>query len=162
MPLGTRRVDIIGASVVFVIGLQVAGMSLWVDLVVDFTLAFALGIVFQYMTIAPMRHLGRIDGLKAALRADTLSLVAFEIGLFAWMILLQLVIFAPRPLEPDEPAYWFMMQIGMVLGFLTAYPANWWLVRNDYKERMQEEVHHAGTSADRWTSKDVRGDLRPG
>ncbi|HET8552741.1 MAG TPA: DUF4396 domain-containing protein [Gammaproteobacteria bacterium] len=23
-------------------------------------------------------------------------------------------------------AYWFLMQIGMVLGFLTAFPVNWW------------------------------------
>ncbi len=128
--------DIIGASLVFLVGLQIAGKSLWADLIIDFTLAFTLGIVFQYLTIAPMRELDRADGLKAAIRADTLSLVAFEIGLFGWMILLQLVFFSQRPLDPDEPSYWFMMQIGMILGFLTAYPANWWLVRRGYKERM--------------------------
>ena len=128
--------DIIGASLVFLVGFSIAGMSLWADLLVDFTFAFALGIMFQYLTIAPIRHLSRVDGLKAAVRADTLSLAAFEVGLFGWMILLQLVTFSQRPLEPDEPAYWFLMQIGMILGFLTAYPANWWLVRSGFKERM--------------------------
>ncbi len=128
--------DIVGASAVFVLGLQLAGQALWAELVVDFLLAYILGIVFQYLTIAPMRGLGLADGVKAALRADTLSLVAFEIGLFGWMIVLQLVILADRPLHPDEPAYWLSMQLGMILGFLTAYPANWWLVRHGYKERM--------------------------
>ena len=29
-----------------------------------------------------------------------------------------------------------MMQIGMALGFATAYPVNWWLLRIGLKERM--------------------------
>jgi len=47
----------------------------------------------------------------------------------------QLVLF-PAHLHPDEPTFWFMMQIGMALGFLTAWPVNWWLVRAGIKERM--------------------------
>ncbi len=128
--------DIVGASLVFLVGLQLAGLELWAELVVDFSFAFALGIVFQYLTIAPMRGLGLADGLVAAVRADTISLVAFEVGLFGWMIFLRLAVFADAPLRPDQPAYWLMMQLGMMLGFLTAYPANWWLVGRGIKERM--------------------------
>jgi hypothetical protein len=29
-----------------------------------------------------------------------------------------------------------MMQIGMLAGFLTSYPVNWWLVRRGIKEKM--------------------------
>jgi len=32
--------------------------------------------------------------------------------------------------------YWFMMQIGMVLGYFTSYPVNWWLIRKGVKEAM--------------------------
>jgi hypothetical protein len=127
--------DIVGSTLVFLLGLQLAGLALWPELAIDFTLAFTLGIVVQYLTIAPMRGLGLREGLAAALKADTLSLVAFEIGLFGWMILVQLVLF-PAHLHPDEPTFWFMMQIGMALGFLTAWPVNWWLVRAGIKERM--------------------------
>ena len=56
--------DIIGSSLVFALGLELAGLGLWVELPVDFTLAFLLGIVFQYLTIAPMRGLGLRDGLS--------------------------------------------------------------------------------------------------
>ena len=127
--------DIVGSSLVFLLGLELAGLALWPELAVDFVLALSLGVIFQYWTIAPMRGLGLRDGLVAALKADTLSLVAFEVGLFAWMILVQLVLF-PGGLHPDEAGFWFMMQVGMILGFITAYPVNWWLVRAGIKERM--------------------------
>lgn len=29
-----------------------------------------------------------------------------------------------------------MMQIGMVLGYFTSYPVNWWLIRKGVKEAM--------------------------
>jgi len=32
--------------------------------------------------------------------------------------------------------FWFMMQIAMIAGFLTAYPVNWWLIARGFKERM--------------------------
>jgi len=39
-------------------------------------------------------------------------------------------------LRPDMPEFWFAMQIVMLRGFTTAYPANWWLIRSDVKEKM--------------------------
>jgi hypothetical protein len=127
--------DIIGATLVALAGLEIAGLALWPELVVDYVLAFALGIAFQYYAIAPLRGLGLRDGLVAALKADALSLTAFEIGLFGWMILMQLVLF-PAHVHPGQAVYWLMMQIGMLLGFATAYPVNWWLIRTGVKERM--------------------------
>ncbi len=128
--------DIVGGSVVLVAGLEIAGLALWPEYLVDYTLAFSLGVLFQYLTIAPMRGLGPRKGLVAAVKADALSLTAFEVGLFGWMALVQLVFFPVEHLAADTVAYWFMMQIGMVLGFATAYPANWWLVRRGIKEAM--------------------------
>jgi hypothetical protein len=70
-----------------------------------------------------MRGLGPRKGIVAALNADTLSLTFFEVGLFAWMALASFVQFpAPGHLHPDCPAYWLLMQIGMLFGFVTAYP----------------------------------------
>lgn len=112
------------------------GHALPAEYIADFTLAFALGIVFQYYSIAPMRDLGVRDGIKAALKADTLSLIAFEVGLFGWMAIMQLVLFTDPHLKPDRAAYWFLMQVGMVIGFATAYPANVWLIRRGIKEAM--------------------------
>ncbi len=66
-----------------------------------------------------MRGLSGWAGVKAALKADTVSLIAFEVGMFLWMALSIEVLFRPR-LEPSSAAYWFMMQIAMFVDFLTA------------------------------------------
>ena len=41
-----------------------------------------------------------------------------------------------RPHGLTSPTYWFMMQIGMVLGFIASFPANWYLVRAGVKPGM--------------------------
>jgi hypothetical protein len=127
--------DCIGEWLVFWAGLSIAGSVLWANYAMDFACAYAVGIVFQYFSIAPMRGLAGWAGIKAALKADTVSLVAFEVGMFAWMLFTNRVWFEPK-LEPTTPAYWFMMQLAMLVGFLTAYAANWWLIRKHLKEAM--------------------------
>lgn len=128
--------DIVGAWLVFAAGWELLGLALPAEYIADFSLAFALGIAFQYFSIAPMRGLGVRDGIIAALKADTLSLTAFEVGLFGWMAVMQLVLFREPHLTPDHAAYWLLMQIGMILGFATAYPVNVWLIRRGIKEAM--------------------------
>ena len=39
-------------------------------------------------------------------------------------------------MHKTSPVFWFMMQIAMLFGFLTAYPVNWWLIRQGIKEKM--------------------------
>ncbi len=114
---------------------MIAGSVLWSDYLLDFAMAYTAGIVFQYYAIAPMRNLSGWPGIWAAIKADTISLTAFEIGMFAWMAFTREILFDP-PLKPTEPAYWFMMQIAMAVGFLTGYPANWLLIRSGVKEAM--------------------------
>lgn len=128
--------DIIGATLVFNLGIEIAGLALWPEYIIEFSLAFLLGILFQYFSIAPMRGLGLKDGIIAALKADTLSLLAFEVGVFGWMAIMQLVFFPVQHIHPNTAAYWFLMQIAMILGFATSYPVNIWLIKRGIKEAM--------------------------
>ena len=128
--------DIVAEFAVFGLGLTVAGTALPYEYAGDYLLAVALGLAFQYFAIAPMRGLGFRDGITAAAKADFLSLTAFEIGLFGWMALMAFVFFRDPHLHPDNPTYWFLMQIGMLVGFATAWPANVWLIRRGIKEAM--------------------------
>jgi hypothetical protein len=127
--------DVIGEFGIFATGLILFNSKLATAYAVDFALAYLIGVVFQYFSIAPMRHLGLWEGLKAAVKADTISLVAFEVGMFAWMALTRLVFFHPAP-EPNAALFWFMMQIAMVVGFATSFPANWFLIKAGLKEAM--------------------------
>jgi hypothetical protein len=129
--------DVISEFAIFWLGLTIAGATLWAEYTGDYILALAFGIAFQYFAIAPMRGLGIKDGVKAATKADFISLSAFEIGLFGWMAIMTFVLFpAPHHLTPSSAAFWFLMQIGMIIGFSTSWPANVWLVNRGIKVPM--------------------------
>lgn len=133
--------DILGEAGLFVIGGSVAtfvaGAEFDTKLVADFFLAYVLGIFFQYFTIVPMRGLSPGKGILAAMRADTISIGAFEIGMFGWMALTRFVLFPePNRIYPNAAVFWFMMQIAMIVGWTTSYPANVWLIRRGWKEKM--------------------------
>ena len=128
--------DLVSEWLVFALGVTIAGLTLPVEHIGDYTLALSFGIVFQYFAIAPIRGLSLGKGLRIAARVDFLSLTTFEIGLFGWMAITQLVLFSGGALNPTHAAFWFLMQIGMILGFATTYPMNWWLIRRGVKEAM--------------------------
>jgi hypothetical protein len=127
--------DILAESLVPAFGLAFAG-EFGTKLICDFFLAWLIGIAFQYVTIAPMRGLSFGPGLIAAARADTISIALFEIGMFAWMALTHYILFPASRLGPGSAIFWFMMQIAMILGTVTALPANAWLIRKGWKEKM--------------------------
>lgn len=107
--------------------------------VLDYIFAYAFGIVFQYFTIAPMRNLGLAQGLWAAIKADTLSLTAWQVGMYGFMAVAFFGLFRGTlgvELKVNSAEFWFMMQIAMIFGFVTSYPVNWWLLRAGLKERM--------------------------
>lgn len=127
--------DMIGAPIVFFTGLTIASITLYADFVVEFIIAYIFGIGFQYYGMGFTKHDQPGQAIKNAIKADTWSLVAFEIGMFGWMALAYFLFFVNMP-EPNTPVYWFMMQIGMMIGFCTSYPANWVLVKKGVKHAM--------------------------
>ncbi len=118
-------------------GLVLFGSVLWTEYLLDFVVAWAVGIAFQYFAIKPMRDdLSPAGAVWAAIKADTLSITAFQIGMYAWMALVYYKLFATPHLTPFDPRYWFMMQIAMICGFATSYPMNRFLIGQGLKEKM--------------------------
>ena len=104
-------------------------------MLLDFILAWSFGIVFQYFTIAPRRGVSGMKGIWIAIRADTLSIASFQLGLFAGMAIYNKLIWDP-PLPHDSAVYWTMMQLSMILGFFTAMPVNAGVISKGWKEEM--------------------------
>ncbi|MFS0783096.1 DUF4396 domain-containing protein [Bacillus sp. 1P06AnD] len=132
--------DAFGVPFVFFTGFTIMGSMLFTHYVVEFILAYIFGVLFQVFSIVPMNrqmgnHMSWGKGFIEAIKADTISLIAFEIGMFGWMAIVHYVLFDTPP-EPNSMPYWFMMQIAMILGALTSYPANWFLVKKGIKEGM--------------------------
>jgi hypothetical protein len=118
---------------------SIFGEKIFAVWIVDYLFAYAFGIVFQYFTIAPMRGLSLGQGLIAAIKADTLSLTAWQIGMYGFMAFAYFFVFRTLlgvELETVTVEFWFMMQIAMLFGFATSYPVNWWLIRSGIKEKM--------------------------
>jgi len=128
--------DIAAEFAVFRFGLTFFGATLWADWLVDFAAAWLLGIFFQYFAIKPMRNLSPGEALITAIKADTLTIVAFQIGMYAWMALMHFVFFPKPHLHPNDARFWFFMQIAMIIGFFTSYPTNEWLIKRGIKEVM--------------------------
>jgi hypothetical protein len=106
------------------------------EYILDLLLAWTFGILFQYFAIAPVRdQVGQLAPLGDAIKSDTLSVLSFEVGLFGWMAFAEYAIWeSPPPI--DSSSHWFLMQIGMILGFATSWPVNRWLLRHGIKEPM--------------------------
>ncbi|MCJ1435792.1 hypothetical protein MMC27_005167 [Xylographa pallens] len=125
--------DLVGEWLVYGTGASINGSGLWVSLLVDYAFALLFGIFFQYFSIAPMSGDYGPNSLARAIKADFLSLTAFEVGLFGWMVAFQVGIWDYQVMT-NTWLYWWMMQIGMVIGSMTAFPVNWWLITRKIKE----------------------------
>lgn len=132
---GCTLADIVGEWLLFFFPLTLFGQKIFGSWLVDYFIALAFGIVFQYFTIAPMRGLSLGDGLVAAAKADFFSLTAWQVGMYGWMAIATFAIFR-HEIPKTSATFWFMMQIAMLAGFLTSYPVNWWLLRAGIKEKM--------------------------
>ena len=133
---GCTIADVICEFAIAAAGITLLGSVLWAEYAIDFAAAWAIGIVFQYFSIKPMRNLSPGQGIIAAIKADTLSILAFQVGMYAWMALVFFVFFPAPHLKPFDARYWLMMQAGMICGFATSYPMNRWLIRAGLKEAM--------------------------
>ena len=100
-----------------------------------YAFVYGFGIAFQYFTIVRMRSLSSGRGILAAVKADTLSLTSWQVGMYGWMAAVTFGIFGYE-IPKTDPVFWLMMQIAMLAGFMTAYPVNRWLLRMKIKEPM--------------------------
>jgi hypothetical protein len=133
---GCVLADIVTEFTIFATGATLLGSELYASYLWDFLVAWSVGIVFQYFTIKPMRNLSVGGGIWAAIKADTLSICAFQIGMYGWMALVFFKFFPNPHLHPNGPAYWLMMQVAMICGFVTSMPVNRFLIRIGWKEAM--------------------------
>ncbi|MCY7396482.1 MAG: DUF4396 domain-containing protein, partial [Nocardioides sp.] len=113
---------LIGVPLVIASGLTIAGINLWVMILVIGVLAMVM--LFAYERTAHRRGGGLSAG--TALMAAVVTVLAFDIGMGGWMLLLHFNEYMP---PATEASFWFLMQVGIVLGLATGYPAVQWLLR---------------------------------
>ncbi|HEU4671056.1 MAG TPA: DUF4396 domain-containing protein [Dyella sp.] len=127
--------DLSAESLLLAVPFTLFGSELLTGWTLDFVFAFVIGIAFQYFTIKPMGKLSAREALVSALKADTLSLVSWQVGMYGWMAIATFGLFGGE-LDKAGPVFWFMMQIAMLAGFITACPVNAWLLKRGIKHPM--------------------------
>ncbi len=131
---GCSLADLIGPWIFLAFPFTIFNNLTYGEWTLEYILALITGVTFQYAAIAPMMMEKGFKVWMRALKIDFLSLSAWQVGMYGWMALVIFVWFGR--LSPMTPEFWFMMQIAMLCGFITAYPVNWWLVKAGIKMGM--------------------------
>ena len=121
---------IAGAVVGSVLSLSTAG-----DIGLEYFLGFAFGwTFFQAFAMRDMAGGDYLKSLKMTFVPEFLSMNLLMAGMMLvskfWMPLVE------GAGSPSSPAFWFIMSIALLAGFLCAYPINWWLVTRGLKHGM--------------------------
>ena len=134
---GCTLADIVGEWFLFFVPVAIGGSILAGTWVVDYLLALAFGIGFQYAAIRGMeRTLPRGEALRRAAKADILSLTAWQAGMYGWMAVAIFALNDGEAMPRTSFVFWFSMQIAMACGFLVALPVNILLIRAGIKKGM--------------------------
>ena len=119
---------IIATVITFAIGISVSGGTEWPEYVADYVAALALGVLFRYSAESRTGGSRVWAAIRTVVKADLLTVSAFELALLLWLVLLQDLVFRVF-LRPNNPVFWFILQIGLIIGFFAAWPASSWLIR---------------------------------
>ncbi len=131
---GCSLADLIGPFLFRLLPFVVIGSKVFGEWTLDYVLALLIGVAFQYAALAPMLNQHGPRVWWRALKVDFLSLTSWQVGMYGWMALVIFVWFGK--LHPTHIEFWFMMQLAMACGLLTAYPMNWWLIKAGIKTAM--------------------------
>ena len=105
------------------------------DIALEYALGFGFGwSVFQSLFMRDMAGGSYMRALSSTFFPELLSMNCLMAGMVPTMTLAMK--HAPASHNPSAPAFWFIMSMALLVGFITAYPMNWWLVSRHMKHGM--------------------------
>ncbi|PWT88822.1 MAG: hypothetical protein C5B56_08125 [Proteobacteria bacterium] len=120
------------AGAVLASALNLGGL---VEVAVEYILGFAFGwMIFQALFMRDMLGGSYSRALAGTFTSELLSMNLLMAGMVPTVMLLRARI--PAAADPATPSFWFVMSMGLLVGFIVAYPMNWWLVANHLKHGM--------------------------
>ncbi len=124
------------------------------DIALEYLLGFGFGwAIFQALFMRDEAGGSYVRALSSTFLPELLSMNYLMAGMVPTMILARN--YVPASGDPLDPAFWFVMSMALLVGFITAYPMNWWLVSNHMKHGMmtvgateQPAINRASESLD--------------
>jgi Domain of unknown function (DUF4396) len=103
--------------------------------VLEYVLGFAFGwTIFQALFMRDMAGGSYRRALASTFISELLSMNLLMAGMVPTVMALRAHI--PAAGDPLKPSFWFVMSMGLLVGFIVAYPMNWWLVAHHLKHGM--------------------------
>ena len=127
------------------------GIAGLLEVVIEYLLGFAFGwTIFQALFMRDMAGGSYRRALTDTFVSELLSMNLLMAAMVPTVMALRAHI--PSAADPLTPSFWFVMSMGLLIGFIVAYPMNWWLVAYHLKHGMMTVrpagVHAHGADAD--------------
>jgi hypothetical protein len=114
---------------------SVLGLTGLAEVTLEYVLGFAFGwTIFQALFMRDMVGGSYRLALSSTFIPELLSMNLLMAGMVPTMMILKMHV--PSANDPATPAFWFVMSMALLVGFVIAYPMNWWLVANHLKHGM--------------------------
>ncbi len=109
------------------------GLPMWLDLIVEYATGFAFGLfIFQSLFMRSMMGGTYWHNVRKTFLPELISMNFMMAGMAPAMSFLMMGR-DMRAMEPTELLFWGAMSLGVMVGFVTAYPANVWMVHGGLK-----------------------------
>src|SRR5258706_2824946 len=123
------------------------GLPMWLDLIVEYLAGFAFGLfIFQSLFMKSMMGGTYWENVRRSFLPEFISMNFVMAGMGPTMSFLMMGR-DMRAMEPTQLLFWGVMSLGVIVGFITAYPANVWLVAQQLKHGLMTERKPKKTAA---------------
>ncbi|NII11191.1 DUF4396 domain-containing protein [Oleiagrimonas sp. C23AA] len=148
--LGSTMHCVAGDGIGILVGAVIAALtelSGFGDVALEYVLGFGFGwSIFQSLFMRDMADGSYMRALVGTFFPELLSMNSLMAGMVPVMTVARAHVAGSR--DPSHPAFWFVMSMALLVGFVTAYPMNWWLVTRRLKHGMMTVRPPAQTTGD--------------
>ena len=117
----------------------VLGLPMWVDLIVEYLAGFAVGLfVFQALFMKSMMGGSYLDNVRRSFVPEFISM-NFMMAAMAPTMTLLMMGRDMRAMDPMQLLFWGVMSLGIIAGYILAYPSNVWMVARSLKHGLMTE-----------------------
>jgi len=114
----------------------IIGYPMIIDIGVEYVMGFGVGLfIFQALFMQKMMGGTWWENVRATFVPEFISMNAVMAGMVPVMVLLMMGR-DMRGMEPTELMFWGIMSLGVIVGFVVAYPVNVWMVNAGIKHGM--------------------------
>jgi len=115
------------------------GLPMRVDLLVEYAAGFAFGLfIFQSLFMKEMMGGSYLENVRKTFLPEFISMNAMMAGMAPVMSFLMMGR-DMRAMVPSELLFWGVMSLGVIAGFMVAYPVNVWMVTRGLKHGLMTE-----------------------